>query len=522
MENRGRRNTSLVLRVIMVVMAATALGITVRFLIFWQVKRTLLAKIETLALDGVQIRYVSLDINSWKGSLRITGVDVRQDSLCRSSAAVERIHLEGIHILPALFQRKLVIDSVSVFRPSAHYVQIPSETSQDEVERGFLHEVEIRVMYIDSGMMEVRNESCMPSLSTNLNMTLRNLRVVNLDTDSLTWDVAHVGARQVRINLPEKFYAINIDKINYSGNDQSLRLDSVELSSTLGRLEFAQQSHHQIDQINGRIPSLTISGLEFGDSEHPFIKARRVALQFKIDVFRDRRFPKATRDPSVLPIKFMRELPFSLHIDSILIVQSFVSYKEVPERGGVPGEIFFDELTAGIYDVSTDSVGETVMMVNSRFMDSGELNARFTFPQDGRTPSTVTASLAHFAMPDINLMLLPIANMEISTGEMQSLKFQFQYDEHEATGDLELRYTDLKLLSIRTNEQRSTNKFATFLINTMVQNSMDKQDPKYKRSGSIRWKRNSQVGVLSYWWKSILAGLKSVFRLDRILGLYEE
>jgi hypothetical protein len=328
-----------------------------------------------------------------------------------------------------------------------------------------------------------------------------------------------VAAGDIHIALPEYFYTITLQKLAYSRDKKTFRIDSLRMVPSLKRLEFAIQAGHQIDQISCQVPAIQVNGFSIGETLSPAISAHHIALQFKMEVFRDKRYPDAVQQPSMLPMKFMRKLPFALHVDSLMISPSFASYHELPETGGMPGMVFFNQLQGGIYNISTDSVGECTMKVNSRFMDAGDLNAGFTFPLAKNKPYGITGSLRDFDMKAINPILRPIASMEIQSGKMHALKFQFQYDEHESAGNLDLRYTDVQIHSIRHNEKKSVNKFQTFLINTLVQNTMDKHDAMNKRSGQINWKRDSQSGLLSYWWKSILSGIKSVFNLGKVMGL---
>ena len=159
------------------------------------------------------------------------------------------------------------------------------------------------------------------------------------------------------------------------------------------------------------------------------------------------------------------------------------------------------------------------MKVTSRFMDAGDLTAMFTFPLEKNKPYTVQGALQNFEMTSINQMLEPIVNLRVSSGQMQALKFSFHYDNQMSNGNLDLRYTDLNLKSLNSNKERSTNPLGTLLINSIVENTMDKKDTKAERSGKIQWNRDPQASILNYWWNSLLSGIKSVFTLDRALGL---
>jgi len=144
-------------------------------------------------------------------------------------------------------------------------------------------------------------------------------------------------------------------------------------------------------------------------------------------------------------------------------------------------------------------------------MNAGDLKAVLAFPADEQMPCTVQGSLSNFSMPELNQMLVPVYHTEIESGEVQKMKFQFQYDEYRSVGDVELSYTNLRVKHLKKNPQNSVNKLVSFVLNIFVQKDLDKSDTKEKRTGSLQMERDPQRGVLSYWWQSIASGIKSVF-----------
>ncbi len=492
-----------------------------RWIAFWQIEKQFVAQIESLRESGITLTYKDLDINPWAGSFRLSGIetqDLGMDSVCHSTAVAKEIIAEGIRLLPLLLNHKLVVESLVAVKPHITYAKRKVQQQEEATAPGFLKGIEVHLLRIDSGTVTLINNRCEKYLTTILDIAIDELQIGGLHLDSLHWNVGGVEAKSVEVDLPTQFYAFSVKKFTYSMSERSIRVDSVRMVPTLDRLAFAQYSRHQTDQIQCTIPRIDMGGVTISESLPTALAIHRIDLSFRLDIYRDKRFPNAPRAPSILPKTFMHKLAFALSIDSLNLSPSSVTYEEVPETGGVPGTISFNGIIATIANITTDSVGESVMQVNTRFMDTGNLDARFVFPMAPGIPNSVQATLSNFSMRSINRMLLPLASLEIQSGELQSLKLAFQYDDQQATGELDLRYTNLKVHSVLHNKKRSTNRLVTLLINTMVQNNMDRTDQKYKRTGIIQWKRNPQAGLPSYWWKSILSGLKSVYSLEKVLS----
>lgn len=518
----------LITGVLSLVIALVGLFVGGRWIVFWQIESALVAQVEKLKDSGLTVRYKSLGVNSQSGSVELSEVVIRwqgEDSLCRSGAVIPRIQVKGIHLIPLLLDHKLVVDSVVAVNPQITHAKRRIQSDQKASsgpagrESEFLKAIEIQVLQIDCGTLTLINDQCQPQLLAGLGITLDHIAIKDLDRGLPLWNVGAAETSLISITLPTEFYEFTVQKFSYSRAEQFVRIDSILMQPTLGHLEFAQQSGHQIDQIRGTVGRIDMTGVRVSESLPVNLAIHQVDLGFKVSVYRDKRFPGAPRESTLMPREFMHQMPFSLSIDSLTLRTSAVTYEEVPETGGMAGKIEFHAIGGSISNITTDSLGETMMRVSARFMNAGDLDAHFTFPMVRGKSNTVRATLSNFPMSSINSMLLPIANLEIQSGKLQSLQLQFQYNEQESNGELDLRYTDLHVKSIRQNEKRSTNRVVTLLVNTMVQNNMDLSDQKAKRSGTILWKRNPQASLLSYWWKSILSGLRSVYRLDNVLRI---
>ncbi|MEJ0057001.1 MAG: hypothetical protein WDN75_15905 [Bacteroidota bacterium] len=402
-----------------------------RAFIFFKIKQAIVEKIDTLRADGIIITYSSLSVNSFSGNVSFKEVEVKSsvaDSVCTSGGTIQEFSIKGISILPFLIKKKLAVASVILKHP---FILYASHQKRNPVEKSGsndhpIHEVQIDLIRVDSGRVEMADSSsCAITLSAKINFQVDKLSVTNFSTDSMTWKVQGILAKAVTVDLPTRFYHFTLQQFAYYYGDKQVRLDSIELLPTLERGEFARKSGQQVDQFTLVMPSLVVNDFEMSQTVKPSFIAREVMMQFNLEVFRDKRYARAWKKPKVLPVAFLHSLNFPLRIDSLRIMPSNIIYEEHPEKGEGTGKVSFNALTAGIYNISNDSTGESVMKVHTRFMKTGDLDVNFTFPLEKRKLYAVKGSLVNFPMKDLNTMLEPVAKIKVETGHLQAMKFDF-------------------------------------------------------------------------------------------------
>ena len=505
--------------------AVIALGIVLfvggRLYFFWRLKKTIVNQLESLRSEGIYVHYKSLDVSSWMASIMITELELRSqvsDSTCSSSANIPELNVKGISILPLIFGKKLVLKSVTFNYPSLHRANNFKIPNRSKDKKGYLKELEIGQLHIESGTLEIFDSiNCSRKILANLDFEVKDVAIHKLGQDSMIWSVTTAKASAITVDFPSHFYKMTVKQIRYSGEEKLIKLDSMQLTPAISRMEFAKKNGHQVDQFTCTLPKLEVKGFEMGPSFQPSFSASKVALNFQLIVYRDKRFPRVRREPRVLPVRSLRQLPYRLQIDSIRISPSFISYEEFPEKGNATGKIFFNNLEASIQNVSNDSMRDAHMNITSRFMNAGDLRASFMFPLTSKKPYTVNGSLTKFSMPEINGILVPVGNVKIESGTMNEMKFKFHYNDYMSEGELEVNYKDLKVLSLRKDLHNETNKFLSLLLRVLfIKKDLDKTMG--KTTGQIQWERDTQKGILNYWWKSVLSGVKAVYNLDKLMG----
>ncbi len=146
-------------------------------------------------------------------------------------------------------------------------------------------------------------------------------------------------------------------------------------------------------------------------------------------------------------------------------------------------------------------------------MGSGDLRADFIFPANPEKMYEAVGTLGAFDMKKINKMLVPIARIEVKSGLLGKLSFNFKYNNERSDGTLAMHYTDLKIASLSKQSGNNSEKgFMTMILNTFViTQDMDERSEK----GTISFSRDPYKAVFGYWWKSIQSGIMSVYHLGK-------
>ncbi len=493
-------------------------------ILYWKIEDIIITSIHKLKEDGIILNYSFKEVSLINRSAYVKDVTIEfiaPHPLSSSTITLPSVSISEVSIIPLLFRNEIIINSIKLNRPrlNIYYVKhdtIPVDTIKDSV-----FEVKLNQLLMDSANLQLINKN-----SDKLEMEAcvsANIKGLSIDiSEVLHLTTENVVVNKVLIDLPTHFYKISFDKFSYNRANKLVQLDSILLVPTLTKIDFARKSIYETDQITVTIPSLTAHGFEMAELVGASFTANTLYFSFNLDVFHDKRFPELKRKPFILPAEFMHKLPFQLKIDSVKIHSSYISYTEFPDKALQSGNIFFNNLNVVLTNISTADAGQTEMHVLSRFMDAGNLTANFTFPLENKKLYTVNGILENFSMPSINAMITPLENIKFESGKMQAMQFHFQYNEQVSTGKLELDYSDLKVSIIQNNKPQFLNKITTLLANTLLKNTMNKTVLKYKRTGEIYFPCDPNESIFGLWWKSLLAGIKSVFTVEKILSRNHE
>jgi len=501
----------------------TAIVFGVRYFVFRMVKKSLYSRIQLIREKGFNISFDSVTLDPWNGHLSVRnlkagfGKDSTQKNI---ELSVQLLLIRDINVLPFIINKELKIKDILIYRPHLIY-QIKTKFSEEEqqlllqgIRVGHLHLSDASVILKDSTGMDT-------TLSLTMSMDAKKLTFRN-ERDSLAWKEADVNISNAKIDVPHSFYSYSIHHVNLSLNKQVFTLDSLRIIPLYDKVTFVRKANQQVSRLDVIVPKLIVQGLILKRDREIQISARKMTLNFKIEAFRNKKYPFLKKTIAELPIQFIQKLPLQLKTDSILINDGFVRYEELADKGDSIGFVFFQNINSLILNVhnqpSKEKADDIVMKTTARFMNKGDLDATFTYPADTTKPYRAEGSLKNFPIHYINSILTPATRARVESGKMNSLHFNFIYNNYRSDGMVRLNYHNLKIVSLQENKdhEKTVNGVKTLLINTLVLKREMNSDI-YDNEGTILFYRDPRRAIFHYWWQSLFSGIKSVYGLDKIL-----
>src|SRR5690606_19544921 len=152
-----------------------------------------------------------------------------------------------------------------------------------------------------------------------------------------------------------------------------------------------------------------------------------------------------------MPQELMVNGAFNVKLDSLIIENGTVTYREFPVGGMVPGELNFMSLDAVMapFYITEDSIEYPV---SSNFLQASSLlNGKAPLSLSAELfshrpyPIDVTAEVGEFELSLLNSMIETNAFASVLEGVVKGGKWHFIADEHDARGCMNIRYNNLKL-----------------------------------------------------------------------------
>jgi hypothetical protein len=502
-----------------------------RYVLYVKIRDTIEYELGSLKKQGIHISYENFELDFWEGKIEVheLNVRVRKDSVQNDStsqglhAYLPYITIEGINLLPFLKDKTLSNRKIHSYETYLTY-RIKStlfehdKSGKRKIEVRNIAVGEINFPRIDFYLTSESAADTVAHILSDVNM--KDLFLAK-QMDSLTWQKGEVAISNFAMNHEEENYGYSIRRIRLGITDKSVEIDSIKVRPLVGKSAFMARAGKQCSYVDAFIPHLRIRSIDWYTFPTATLQIDHMSMQVITDMYRDKRLPFLQREDRPLPSHLLHRIPVQLKIDTISLKDSFVRYEEMPENGDSTGVVFFDQLNATIIHVHNNRKMEvdTRMTARAKFMGQGDLDAYFTFPYDTLQPYRAAGTLKNFPLVSINKMLGSAAQAKIESGTMRDLKFEFAYTNLRSEGRLELQYENLKVLTLRENKdnEQSVSRIKTLLLNTFIIKKNVNEDRKDdSRAGDIAFDRDTKKSVFNFWWKSILSGIKSAYKLDKL------
>lgn len=319
--------------------------------------------------------------------------------------------------------------------------------------------------------------------------------------------------------LPDNLSSIQVDELTLNAKDSSILATNFALIPLVSRYDYGPAKGFQSTWLQIENNSISLDKVDFlGLINNNSFNAQKLEVnKLDISVFRDKRieFPEWQRRP--LFQTNLRNLNFTLNIDSILVHDGFVTYQEHSEKATATGEVFFSDLNVAVYNLTNDSVrmlsnAKTRLTATTNAFGKGHLKGEFVFDLVNKDNiHSYGVEVDSFDLREFNRILIPSASVQISSGFSKKIIMSAKANENYSYGEMKFYYEDLKiaLLNRETETPKGIgNALGSFFANTFIIKSNNPRNF-FLRKGDIFFERDKKRAIFNYWTKTILSGVVS-------------
>jgi len=207
--------------------------------------------------------------------------------------------------------------------------------------------------------------------------------------------------------------------------------------------------------------------------------------------------------------EMIRNIPLKFRIDSFIIKNAEILYKERVHSYNTGGEIIFTNSNIDIQNLTNiDSISPVKINIHSNFYGKSPITAQWSFDLYNQNDNfTFKAEIDDLDLNEINPFSTPNLNTTMS-GEFKKLYCTINGNKNNSTIDLKVNYKDIKISILnKTHQQR--NKFYSTLANLVVSKNSETKKSQHKEA-QTEVKRDKSKSNINFIILNIKNGLAKI------------
>ncbi|WP_310992827.1 DUF748 domain-containing protein [Aequorivita marina] len=461
--------------------------------------------------------YEDISVDFFDGSLAITNPSLiiknTENKIEHTFINVAKLNISHISYWDYLFHDKICIETISLNSPTIAYYKDRIIPKKDTVQKGLIEiykAILIKNIELHNGkfvMYEKDKDSTM-LFTDGLSVDLQGIRIDQKTVaQKIPLHYKSYSAKSDTVFVKTGPYE-NLTVESFSITDRKAVFNTIELKTKYSKRELSKVINKERDHYNLSLKTLSIDSIDFGFDRHRFFaKSKMVQLAApSLEIYRD----KLVRDDlSIKPLysKSLRQLPFSLTVDSLKIKEGRIKYEERVKAENMGGSIDFKNLDANISNVSNTykSPKKTHLDISASFMENTPISVNWSFDvQSPEDQFLFKAKVGRLDAKELNSFTRPNLKVELE-GSTHKTYFTIDGNNEKSNTDLKINYSNFKVTLLQ-KDGRKKNKFLSAVANIFIPKNSEKKGRRYK-DGHAEATRDKTKSIFNFLWISVKAAL---------------
>ncbi|MFI5136995.1 MAG: hypothetical protein ACHQIM_04155, partial [Sphingobacteriales bacterium] len=455
---------------------------------------------------------------------------------------VKRLTLSHIHPFKLYFQKKLDIGEIELNEPVLNITYQLNHTKDTSLKPGrtMWQKISKNLNSIHIGNILLGDIKLTYKDYSGNKLVLSELKELNISAHDLLIDPGTQTDKSRILFCKEIIAELN----NYSGKTAnglySYKINSLKLSTLTSKLNisglslqpvdtglFFNKSQH--DRFLMHIDSMQVNNFDYANyHKYRILNASDVLINNgTIEVFCN---PKhlindGTDQVSTFPNAAIYQINDNMKIDSIILNHINVVYSEYNKKSNKTGSVTFNNTEGRFLNVTNN---KTALQKNnvctaeftSYFMNRGKLNVKFNFNlTDLNKAFSYKGRLGPLKLQYINPVVMPLAMVKVTTGNIDAFDFDIHADRTSARGRVSALYDNLKISILKVDtvfDGLKQKPIATLYANLFIVKHNNPDIPGgLPRSTYVNYSRTPETPFFKSVWQTLLSGIKPCIGLDK-------
>jgi hypothetical protein len=253
---------------------------------------------------------------------------------------------------------------------------------------------------------------------------------------------------------PDRAVVVRVGLLRASLTDSTLEVRGVDFCPTGSDRAFARSQRYRHDLIKITVGRAKAQGLDFGAfAVGQGTSARRLEVDsFRADISSDKRRPdNPSHQPHRTPQQWIADLDETLNVDSVVMQDGEIVYREQSVGRTRPGVITFARIQATATDVRhvvgrRSGADAMTLTASANLQNVGELNVQFEVPLDApQFDMAFHGTLGAMPATALNAFVQQVAPLRIASGDVTEVGFRATVNAGLVRGTITPRFNDLSI-----------------------------------------------------------------------------
>ncbi len=417
--------------------------------------------------------------------------------------------IENIDTKTLINKQRLVAGRIHLASPQIQFNERKKDSTKTTTNWSKIHQkLHFKEIDIQSAQAKIK------TLDSNSYQFSSDIIIKDFVIDSTQKLKAHFSDFDITLHNFENidlnsFYQRNFKKAQFKYLKQELLLEDFDFKLRVSPMMFFSENEKKKGIYDIQVPKIALSKFDYKlFLEKQDIRVEEVLVKkARFDIFSDRRIAREEHYVAKMPNDWISSLKNKIDIDSILILDSDIIYREQVFGADSIGELSFNRTSLKIgnfYNQVCLTPCPLIIKGETYFMNEGLLTANFEFDLSSPTLNCrYTGTLGNMSVLPLNRILSPVTPISLTDGQINMVNVEGIMTSKANTGKMYSTHRNIKI-KVQNKEGKKGRKFLSALGNLFLNNNQKK-----RKKVSIYYEKDKTDNFFRFLWKGIRKGLES-------------